>query len=176
MIDQTTKYGKLIRTFADFPIKGINFIDWMPVMYDAEALDALVEDMLALVKDQKFTKVAGLESRGFMVGIPIAKKLSVGFVPVRKKGKLPGPCIQQAYALEYGMDAIEIQEDAIKADDKVLVVDDLLATGGTMNAANKLIGKITKNITDIFFIELTDLDGKRFIDCPYYSLLKMTEK
>jgi len=168
-------YEKLIRTFPDYPKKGINFIDWMPVVGNNEAMRELVKDMAEMVKDKHFTKVAGLETRGYLVGIPLADYLGVGFVPVRKKGKLPGKCLSQDYVLEYATDTIEIQEDAITADDAVLIVDDLLATGGTMDAANKLIARKCQNIVDLFFIELEDLGGAKVLRYPYYSLLKMKE-
>ena len=102
--------------------------------------------------------------------------VGLGFVPIRKKGKLPGPCMRQEYALEYGTDAIEIQEDAITSSDSVLVVDDLLATGGTMGAANKMIARKTNDIVDLFFIELEDLKGSKSLEYPYFSLIKMKEK
>lgn len=170
------KYIELIRTVPDFPVKGINFFDWMPVMGCPDALSMLIDDMLELVKGGNFTKVAALESRGYLLGLPMAERLGIGFVPVRKQGKLPGKCLRQEYLLEYGSDAIEIQEDAIRNDDRVLIVDDLLATGGTMNAANELIARITPNITDAFFIELTDIGGGQKLKYPYCSLLKMEEK
>ena len=169
-------YEKLIRIFPDYPKKGINFIDWMPVVGNREAMRELINDMAELVSERKFTKVAGLETRGHLVGIPLAEKLGLGFVPIRKKGKLPGPCLSQEYDLEYGTDVIEIQADAVCADDKVLIVDDLLATGGTVEAANKLIGRRTKDIVDLFFIELEDLGGIKHLQYPSFSLLKMKEK
>ena len=168
-------YESLLRTFPDYPKKGINFIDWMPVVGNNAAMRELVKDMAEMVKDRQFTKVAGLETRGYLVGIPLADYLGVGFVPVRKKGKLPGKCLSQDYVLAYGTDTIEIQEDAIAADDVVLIVDDLLATGGTMEAANKLIARKCQNIVDLFFIELEDLEGAKALKYPHYSLLKMKE-
>ena len=169
-------YEKLIRTFPDYPKKGINFIDWMPVLGSPEALQVLTEDLANLVKGRHFTKLAALETRGYLIGLPLAKLLGLGFVPIRKKGKLPGPCMRQEYALEYGTDAIEIQEDAITSSDSVLVVDDLLATGGTMGAANKMIARKTNDIVDLFFIELEDLKGSKSLEYPYFSLIKRKEK
>ena len=163
------KYIELIRTVPDFPVKGINFFDWMPVMGCPDALSLLIDDMLELVKGGNFTKVAALESRGYLLGLPMAERLGIGFVPVRKQGN-------QEYLREYGSDDKEIQEDVIRNDDRVLIVDDLLATGGTMNAANELIARITPNITDAFFIELTDIGGGQKLKYPYCSLLKMEEK
>ena len=169
------RYESLIRRFPDFPKPGIVFIDWMPVLGDARAFDELIKDMMALVSDQQFTKVASLETRGYFLGLPIAHELGVPFVPVRKKGKLPGPCISQEYALEYGKAAIEIQQDAISRGDAVLVVDDLLATGGTMRAANQLIGRITHRVFDLFFIELDGLHGAELLDAPFRSLYHTRE-
>lgn len=168
-------YTKLVRKFPDFPRKGITFIDWMPVLQSQEALSLLIADLADLIKDYQFTKVAALEARGFFLGVPLAKRLGVGFVPVRKKGKLPGPCFSKEFVLEYDEAAIEIQQDAFLPDDSVLLVDDLLATGGTMAAANELIGQITPHIVDLFFIELDGLDGYRLLDKPYRSLVHMTE-
>jgi len=119
--------------------------------------------------------VASLETRGYFLGLPIAHELGVPFVPVRKKGKLPGPCISQEYELEYGKAAIEIQQDAISREDAVLVVDDLLATGGTMRAANQLIGRITHRVFDLFFIELDGLHGAELLDAPFRSLYHTRE-
>ncbi len=168
-------YEKLIRRFPDYPKEGISFIDWMPVVGNPEAMRELVKDIAELVKGMHFTKVAGLETRGYLIGVPLANYLGLGFVPVRKKGKLPGKCLQQEYVLEYGSDVIEIQEDAITEDDSVLIVDDLLATGGTMEAANKLVARKTNKIVDLCFIELVDLGGTNLLKYPYYSLVKMRE-
>lgn len=163
-------YKRLVRTFPDFPVPGITFIDWMPVLENPQARRQLTDALLDLVKDYRFTKVAGLESRGFLMGMPIAERLGLAFVPIRKEGKLPGPCIREKYQLEYGIASIEIQKDAIKPGDKILIADDLLATGGTMAAANRLIGRITTNIVNVFFIELEDLNGSKKLDYPYFSL------
>lgn len=163
-------YKRLVRTFPDFPTPGITFIDWMPVLENAQARRQLTDALLDLVKNYTFTKVAGLESRGFLIGLPIAERLGIGFVPIRKKGKLPGPCIAEKYELEYGTAAIEIQKDAIQPGDKVLIADDLLTTGGTMAAANRLIGSITTDIVNLFFIELEGLNGSEKLEYPYFSL------
>jgi adenine phosphoribosyltransferase len=163
-------YKRLVRTFPNFPTPGITFIDWMPVLENAEARRQLTDALLDLVKGYEFTKVAGLESRGFLLGMPIAERLGLGFVPIRKQGKLPGPCISETYELEYGTAAIEIQKDAIRKGDKILIADDLLATGGTMAAANRLISRYTTDIVDLFFIELEDLGGSKKLEYPYFSL------
>ena len=159
-------YKRLIRTFPDFPKPGIEFIDWMPVLKDPASFNDLIDDLVALIPNdgKTFTKIAGLESRGFLLGVPIAQRLGAGFVPIRKKGKLPGTCLARSYALEYGTASIEI-------DDRVLIVDDLLATGGTMRAANKMIENITGEIENLFFLELDDLQGGKLIEHPYRSLM-----
>lgn len=166
-------YKRLIRTFPDFPKPGIEFIDWMPVLKDPASFNDLIDDLVALIPNdgKTFTKIAGLESRGFLLGVPIAQRLGAGFVPIRKKGKLPGTCLARSYALEYGTASIEIQADAIGKDDRVLIVDDLLATGGTMRAANKMIENITGEIENLFFLELDDLQGGKLIEHPYRSLI-----
>ena len=165
-------YERLIRTFPDFPKPGIVFVDWMPVLQDPASFDQLIDDLVTLVskENKPFTKIAALESRGFFLGIPIAHRLGAGFVPIRKKGKLPGTCLSISYALEYGTAAIEIQADALKSDDRVLIVDDLLATGGTMRAANKMIENVTGDIENLFFLELDFLEGGKLINHPYRSL------
>lgn len=165
-------YTQLIRSIPDFPKPGILFIDWLPIMNNSRAYQRLIADLARLVKDFKFTKVAALESRGFLLGVALATYFGVGFVPIRKKGKLPGVVISQDYSLEYGFDTIEIQDGMIHQEDSVLIVDDLLATGGTIKAANNLVSRFTQNIQDLFFIELKELRGGFQVDCPYKSLLK----
>lgn len=165
-------YMQLIRHIPDFPKPGIMFIDWLPIMNNSRAYQRLISDLARLVKDFKFTKIAALESRGFLLGVSLSTYFGVGFVPIRKKGKLPGVVISQDYALEYGFDTIEIQDGMIHQDDAVLIVDDLLATGGTIKAANQLVSRFTQNIQDLFFIELKELRGGFQVEYPYKSLLK----
>ena len=151
---------KLIRDVPDFPVKGILFKDITTLLKDADGFSNALEKFYALAKNQGITKIAGIESRGFIFGGALAAKLGVGFVPVRKKGKLPAETLSETYDLEYGTDTIEIHKDAFVPGDKVLLHDDLLATGGTMEAACKLIEKSGAEIVQIsFLINLTFLNG-----------------
>lgn len=151
----------LIRDVPDFPIKGIIFKDITTLLKDAEGLSAASENLLSFVKDKKITKVVGIESRGFILGGLLAEKLNAGFVPIRKPGKLPAETFSESYELEYGMDKIEIHKDAIVPGDKVLLHDDLLATGGTMEAACKLVERLGGKVVQIsFLIELNFLNGR----------------
>ena len=152
---------KYIRNIPDWPKKGILFRDITPLLTDpkalAAAIDALCDDFTAT--DVKY--VAAVEARGFIFGAAAARKLGVGFVPIRKKGKLPSETESITYDLEYGTDTLEVHSDAIEKGDKVLMLDDLLATGGTMAAACKLIEKIGGQITAIMFlVELSGLNGR----------------
>lgn len=151
----------LIRDVPDFPKKGIIFKDITTLLKDAEGLSAAAENLLSFVKDKKITKVVGIESRGFILGGLLAEKLNAGFVPIRKPGKLPAETFSENYELEYGMDRIEIHKDAIVHGDKVLLHDDLLATGGTMEAACKLVERLGGEVVQIsFLIELSFLNGR----------------
>jgi adenine phosphoribosyltransferase len=152
---------KYIRDIADWPKKGILFRDITPLLAHrgvfADAVDALCADF----EEGGIDYVASVEARGFIFGAAVARKLCAGFVPIRKKGKLPSKTESITYDLEYGTDTLEVHQDAIKKGAKVLMVDDLLATGGTMAAACKLIEKIGGQIVGIsFLIELTDLHGR----------------
>jgi len=151
----------LIRDVPDFPIKGIVFKDITTLLKDSAGLKDAGNQLLELAKGKGINKVVGIESRGFIYGALLADKLGVGFVPVRKPGKLPAETICETYTLEYGEDKIEIHKDAIEPGDKILLHDDLLATGGTMEAAVKLIEKMGGEVTQIsFLIELTFLKGR----------------
>jgi len=151
---------KLIRDVPDFPVKGILFKDITTLLKEPDGFIETLERFYELAKDKGITKVAGVESRGFIFGGALAAKLGAGFVPVRKKGKLPAETISETYDLEYGTDTIEVHKDAFKKGDKVLLHDDLLATGGTMQAACKLIEKAGGEIVQIsFLINLTFLKG-----------------
>ncbi len=156
---------KHIRSIADWPKKGILFRDITPLLADSEALavaiDALCSDFVEAVVDY----VASFEARGFIFWEAVAKKLGAGFVPIRKKGKLPFKTESVTYDLEYGTDTLEVHTDAVNKGAKVLMVDDLLATGGTMAAACKLVEKIGGQIVGIsFLIELTELSGREKLD------------
>ncbi len=154
-----------IRSVNDFPKKGIIFRDITTALKEPEVLKEMIDYLCDQFKDVKIDYIAGIESRGFIFGMPMAYKLNAGFVPIRKPNKLPAETISQEYQLEYGTDKIEIHTDAIKEGDNVLIVDDLLATGGTAEAACKLIKKTGGNLVGIaFLIELEDLKGRDKFD------------
>ncbi len=154
-----------IRSVNDFPKKGIIFRDITTALKEPEVLREMIDYLCDQFKDVKIDYIAGIESRGFIFGMPMAYKLNAGFVPIRKPNKLPAETISQEYQLEYGTDKIEIHTDAIKEGDNVLIVDDLLATGGTAEAACKLINKTGGNLVGIaFLIELEDLKGRDKFD------------
>jgi adenine phosphoribosyltransferase len=151
----------IIRRVPDFPKKGIMFIDITTLLKDPKGFESALEELYKLCKDKGITKIVGIESRGFIFGAALAAKLGVGFVPIRKPRKLPAKTLSESYELEYGSDKIEIHEDAISKDDKILLHDDLLATGGTMEAACKLVEKLGGEIVQIsFLVELTFLNGR----------------
>ncbi|SEQ06001.1 adenine phosphoribosyltransferase [Devosia sp. YR412] len=150
----------LVRTIPDYPKKGILFRDITTLIENPEGFKESVERIAAQYRGKGITHVAGIEARGFIFGAGVAIALGVGFIPVRKKGKLPGETIGQNYALEYGVDTIEIHADVLKAGDKVLVVDDLIATGGTAVAAVGLLRRTGAEVADAaFVIDLPDLGG-----------------
>ena len=154
-----------IKTISDYPKPGILFRDVTSLMEDAKAYQATVQLLVDKYKDMGFNKIVGTEARGFLFGAPLALELGVGFVPVRKPGKLPRATIAQSYDLEYGTDTLEIHTDAIVEGDKVLVVDDLLATGGTIEATAKLIRKLG-GIVDhaAFVINLPEIGGDKRLE------------
>ena len=154
-----------IRTIVDFPHEGIMFRDVTTLFADPRGFRMAIDQMLHPYAGQRIDKVVGLEARGFILGGAIAHQLSVGFVPVRKKGKLPGTTISQEYTLEYGEAIVEIHDDAIEAGEKVLVVDDLLATGGTAAAGISLIERLGGEIMSCaFIIDLPDLGGRKVLE------------
>jgi adenine phosphoribosyltransferase len=163
-----------IRCIPDFPKKGIVFRDVTTLLKNAEALKIAVDLFTEKYRDSKIDKVVGIESRGFIIGSALAVKLGAGFVPVRKKGKLPAEVITEKYALEYGTDSIEMHIDAIKPGDRILLHDDLLATGGTMCAAIKLVERLQAKIVGVsFLIELSFLQGRKNLQGQdVYSLIK----
>lgn len=153
-------FKEKIRVVHDFPEKGIRFKDITTLLKDGEAFQEAINTLADHFKDEKIDVVIGPEARGFAVGAPVAYALKVGFVPVRKPGKLPAETITYQYSLEYGKDSVEIHTDAIKPGQKVLIVDDLLATGGTMHATIKLIEQLGGVVQGLaFLIELSYLDG-----------------
>ena len=165
---------KVIRDIPDFPVKGVIFKDITPLLSDINLYNRIIDTIANQYKDKNITKVAGLESRGFIFGISLAQKLNVPFVPIRKKGKLPYKTVSTTYDLEYGSATIEMHIDAINEKDNVLIVDDLLATGGTACAAIDLVKKLKGNvIACAFVIELTFLNGKEKLkDTEYSSIVQ----
>ena len=164
-----------IRDVPDFPKKGILFKDLTTAFKNPDILDFIVKTICDIYKQSGITKVVGIESRGFVAGSIIANKLGVGFILARKPGKLPADTYKQTYQLEYGEDAIEIHKDAISKEDVVLIHDDLLATGGTAEAAIKLMRKAgARQIYLNFIVELSFLDGKNKLekDVPVTCLVK----
>lgn len=151
-----------LREIPDFPIQGILFYDVTTLFKNAECLNEMLDSLYELYKDKGITKVVGIESRGFILGGALAAKLNAGFVMARKPGKLPAETIEETYAKEYGTDCIQIHKDAISENDIVLLHDDLLATGGTMAAAYRLVEKCGAKKTYInFVIELEELNGRK---------------
>lgn len=157
-----------IRAVNDFPKPGIVFRDITTALKDADTLKVMIDYLCEQFKDTKIDYIAGIESRGFIFGMPMAYKLNAGFVPIRKPNKLPAETFSQEYELEYGTDKIEVHKDAFFEGANVLVVDDLLATGGTAEAACKLVKKTGANLVGIaFLIELKALEGrKKITDAP----------
>lgn len=154
-----------IRTIVDFPHEGILFRDVTTLFADPRGFRMAVDQMLHPYAGMQIDKVVGLEARGFILGGAIAHQLSVGFVPIRKKGKLPGTTISQDYKLEYGEAIVELHDDAIQAGEKILVVDDLLATGGTAEAGIKLIERLGGEIVSCaFVVDLPDLGGRKKLE------------
>ncbi len=152
---------KLVRDVPNFPKEGIIFKDITTLMKDPDGISNAADILYNFAKDKKITKVAGIESRGFILGGILAQKLNAGFIPIRKPGKLPAETISEKYSLEYGTDSIEIHKDAISPGDIILLHDDLLATGGTMQAACKLIERLGGKVAQIsFIIELNFLNGR----------------
>ena len=153
-----------IRTIVDFPHEGIMFRDVTTLFADPRGFRMAIDQMLHPYAGMQIDKVVGLEARGFILGGAIAHQLTVGFVPIRKKGKLPGAVISEAYTLEYGEAVMEIHDDAIKAGERILVVDDLLATGGTAAAGIKLIERLGGEIvSSSFIIDLPELGGRKVL-------------
>ena len=165
---------KAVRDIPDFPVKGVIFKDITPVLADMDLYNKIVETIVDKYKDKNITKVAALESRGFIFGISIAQKLNIPFIPIRKKGKLPYKTVSATYNLEYGTSTIEMHIDAVNETDNVLIVDDLLATGGTACAAIELVKQLKGNVAACaFVIELTFLNGKdKLKDIAYSSIVQ----
>ena len=154
-------WTRLVRDVPDFPKPGIVFKDITPVLADADAFAAAIESLAAPWREASVDAVVAIEARGFIFGAPLARALGVGFVPVRKPGKLPGRTVSQSYALEYGRDALELHADAVAPGARVVLVDDVLATGGTLDAARALVERIDATIVGAgVLIELAALGGR----------------
>ena len=165
-----------IREVPDFPIPGILFYDVTTMFKDPDVLEELADTLYEMYKDKGITKVVAIESRGFIMGPILATRLHAGFVPIRKPGKLPAETIEESYEKEYGTDTVQMHRDAIDENDVVLIHDDLLATGGTMVAACKLVGQLHPRKTYVnFIIELKDLDGRKAFsdDVDVQSILSL---
>ena len=159
------KIEEYVRSIPDFPEEGIIFRDVTSVLQDADGLHLAIDLMQEKIKDLEFDVVVGPESRGFIFGVPIAYNLHKPFVPVRKKGKLPCETISMEYDLEYGTATIEIHKDTIKPGQKVLIVDDLMATGGTIEAIIKLITELGGEVVgSVFLMELAGLEGRKKLE------------
>jgi len=164
----------VIRSVQDFPIKGVLFRDITPVLQSAEALRLAIDCMAEILKPYEFDKIAAPESRGFIFGMPLAYKLNKGFIPIRKAGKLPCDTIRRSYSLEYGEATLEMDRYAVKPGERVVVADDLVATGGTCKAIGAMFEEAGAVVAAMaFFIELEDLKGRELLkDYDIVSVLK----
>ena len=164
--------SKVMKTYPDFPRKGVNFVDYFSILYCPEETKILHEVTIEVIdkfyaNKDKFDVVVGLETRGFILGMVISQHYNIPFVPIRKKGKLPGKCISSDYETEYSKDAVEIQEHALSESNQVLIVDDLLATGGTLKVATDLVKGLKAKVSACFVIfELEALKGREKLDEP----------
>lgn len=163
-----------IRSVPNFPIEGILFYDITTLLKNPVALQETIDQLTAEYQNKKIDVVVGMESRGFIFGMPLAYQLGVGFVPIRKPGKLPAKKLSESYSLEYGINTLEIHVDGIEAGQHVLIVDDLLATGGTAKASCNLVEKLGGKVVGLaFVIELSFLNGrKKLADYEVFSLLQ----
>jgi adenine phosphoribosyltransferase len=177
--DEINYLKSVIHTIPDYPVEGVMFRDVTSLLDDAQAFAACIGYLVRRYQDMGFTKVVGTEARGFLFGAPLAIALGVGFVPVRKPGKLPRETIDESYELEYGQDTLEIHKDALVAEDKVLVIDDLLATGGTIEATTKLIRRLGAQVSHAgFIISLPELGGEQRladVNVETFSLLSYND-
>jgi adenine phosphoribosyltransferase len=164
---------RLIRDIEDYPKKGITFRDITPLLKDPKTFSLCIEELASKLKERKIDYIVGIESRGFIVGAPLAQLLGVGFIPVRKKGKLPFRTVSKSYELEYGTATIELHADSIERGKRVAIVDDLLATGGTTRATIELVRELGGIVDSCaFLIELTGLSGREKLEAEVFSLIK----
>lgn len=174
MTDKFQYVREHVREVPDFPKKGILFLDITTATKDAKSMQYMTDFLYEQFKDENIDYVAGIESRGFIFGAAVAYKLGAGFVPIRKPNKLPAKTIKEEYSLEYGTDTIEIHADALKEGDRVLVIDDLLATGGTALAACNLVKRIgAEVVASAFIIELDPLKGREKIEATGVKVVSM---
>lgn len=165
-----------VRQVPNFPKEGILFLDVTTIVKDAKAFNKCIDFLYEKFKDEKIDYIAGIESRGFIFGAPLACRLNAGFITIRKPNKLPADTIKETYSLEYGTDTIEMHSDAVKPGDRVVVIDDLLATGGTAAAACNLVKKAGAEVAAAaFIIELTPLKGKEKIESKDVKVISMLE-
>lgn len=165
-----------IRSVPDFPKPGILFYDISTLLAHPAAWKATVDRLADAIRPFRPNLLAGIESRGFLTAAPLALELGLGFIMIRKKGKLPGPTVPYTYDLEYGTDTVEIQEGAVPAGSRVVILDDLLATGGTLNASVQLLRKVGAQVTGgACIIELTFLEGRSKLDIPFEALIQYDE-
>jgi len=166
--------ASFIRDVPDFPVKGILFKDITTLLQNPEAMRATIDEMVAFARPKDVEVVVGIESRGFIFGVPMAYLLGCGFAPVRKPGKLPAEKISESYTLEYGTNTLELHADAVEKGQRVLVVDDLLATGGTALATCKLVERLGGEVIGVAFaIELNFLHGRQKLDAyDVYSVMQ----
>jgi adenine phosphoribosyltransferase len=166
--------ASLIREIPDYPKPGILFYDITPVLADAAAFRKLMDALAEPFEPSGIDKVAGIEARGFMLAAGVAERLGAGFIPIRKAGKLPYRTRREAYDLEYGSDAVEIHEDAVGPGDRVLIVDDVIATGGTAGASARLLEQTGADLAGLsVFIELVALDGRSALDgLPFHAIVR----
>lgn len=165
-----------VRQVPDFPKPGILFLDITTATKDAKSMEKMIEFLYEQFKDEKIDYVAGIESRGFIFGAPLACRLQAGFIPIRKPNKLPADTIKESYSLEYGTDTIEMHADAVKEGDRVLIIDDLLATGGTAIASCNLVRKAgAEVVATAFIIELNPLKGREKIEAKGVKVVSMLD-
>lgn len=163
-----------VRSISDWPIDGVIFRDLTTLMLDPKAFGASCDILFDRYAKQEIDKIVAIDARGFVFGAVLAYKMGIGFIPVRKKGKLPAETIEESYSLEYGSDTLEIHKDALNAGEKVVIVDDLIATGGTVCATVELVKKLGANIIECaFLVELPDLKGREKIaDCDVFAIME----
>ncbi len=173
---QTSLLEQAIHTIPNYPSEGIMFRDVTGILDNAEAFSLSISVLAEKFANKGYTKVVGTEARGFLFGAPLALALNVGFVPVRKPGKLPRATFAESYQLEYGHDTLEIHQDALTPDDKVLIIDDLLATGGTIDATAKLIRRLGASVENAgFVISLPDLGGEKRLEAQGINVFSLLQ-